>query len=172
MRDHWWWRPGWRTGRSFYTWHITFADQPGAHDLAAGYSPALAGLPVIDPVPSRWLHLTLQGIGFTDEVTGADVDRIVSAARARCARLTPCTVTIGPARVDPETIQLPVRPPAPLAALRLAVRGAIGDVWGRDHVPEAASGFRPHVSLGFQTTSASRRCWAGHVTSTPSARPD
>jgi hypothetical protein len=23
-RDHWWWRPGWHKGRSFYTWHITF----------------------------------------------------------------------------------------------------------------------------------------------------
>ncbi|MGH3777668.1 MAG: hypothetical protein ACRDRR_18385 [Pseudonocardiaceae bacterium] len=34
MRDHWWW-PGWRVGRSSYTWHVTFDDQPAVHRLAA-----------------------------------------------------------------------------------------------------------------------------------------
>jgi len=33
MIDHWWWRPGWSVGRKFYTWHLTFADQPQAHRL-------------------------------------------------------------------------------------------------------------------------------------------
>ncbi|MDT5026262.1 MAG: hypothetical protein QOE61_2688, partial [Micromonosporaceae bacterium] len=28
LRDHWYWRPGWSVGRRFYTWHLTFADQP------------------------------------------------------------------------------------------------------------------------------------------------
>lgn len=149
MRDHWWWRPGWRIGRSFYTWHVTFSDQPDVGDLAAGYAPVLATLPGLDPVPRRWLHLTLQGIGFSDEVTRSDVDRIVSATRVRCARLAPPTVTIGPARVDPETVQLPVRPPAPLTELRRAVRRAIGDVWGLEHVPESEDGFHPHVTLGY-----------------------
>lgn len=153
MRDHWWWRPGWKIGRSFYTWHITFADQPGAHELVAEYSPALATLPILDPVPLRWLHLTLQGIGFTDEVTRTDVDRILSAAQTRCAQLAPFTVTIGPVQVDPETIQMPVHPAEPLATLRLAIRHAIGDVWGHDHVPEPENGFRPHVSLGYANSA-------------------
>jgi hypothetical protein len=39
MRDHWWWRPGWGVGRSFYTWHITFDDQPAVDRLAAEYAP-------------------------------------------------------------------------------------------------------------------------------------
>lgn len=153
MRDHWWWRPGWRKGRSFYTWHITFADPPGAHQLITEYAPVLAGLPMLDPVPPQWLHLTLQGIGFTDEITREDVNRIVSAAQARCQHLAPFTVTIGPARVDPETIQMPVHPVEPLAQLRLAIRNAIGDVWGQDNVPEPQNGFRPHVSLGYANAS-------------------
>ena len=149
MRDHWWWRPGWKIGRSFYTWHVTLADQPGARDLVSGYAPALAQLPMLDPVPLRWLHLTLQGIGFTDEVTRTDAERIVTAARARCARLAPFTATIGPAHVDPETVQMPVRPIEPLAELRIAIRHAIGDVWGEDNVPEPENEFRPHISLGY-----------------------
>ncbi|MDQ2588373.1 hypothetical protein CKY47_31295 [Saccharothrix yanglingensis] len=153
MRDHWWWRPGWVTGRSFYTWHVTFADQPGAQRLVADYAPVLAGLPQLDPVPARWLHLTLQGVGFTDEVDRHDIDLIVGAARKRCAELEPITVTIGPAYVDPETIQMPARPLEPLADLRLAIRAAIGDIWGTDHVPEPKAGFRAHVSLGYSNTA-------------------
>lgn len=149
MRDHWWWRPGWRTGRSFYTWHITFADQPEAASLVAEYAPVLDGLPMLDPVPLRWLHLTMQGVGFTDEVVRADLERIIAAAQKRCAAMQPFTVAIGPAHVDPETIQMPVRPVEPLVAVRQAIRDAIGDVWGTDNVPETADGWRPHVSLGY-----------------------
>ena len=153
MRDHWWWRPGWREGRSFYTWHVTLADQPGARNLVERYAPTLAALRVLDPVPLQWLHLTLQGVGFTDEVDRSDVDRIVSAARDRCRQLAPFTVTIGPAHVDPETIQMPVRPLEPLSELRLALRRAIGDVWGEHNVPEPEDGFRPHVSLGYSNSA-------------------
>jgi hypothetical protein len=67
MRDHWWWRPGWRVGRSFYTWHVTFANQPAAHQLASDYTPVLAKLPMLDPIPVRWLHLTTQGIDHVPE---------------------------------------------------------------------------------------------------------
>jgi hypothetical protein len=87
MRDHWWWQPGWRVGRSLYTWHVTFNDQPAVHQLAADYAPVLNDLPTLDPVPVRWLHLTMQGIGFTDEVDRADVDAITDAARDRCAAI-------------------------------------------------------------------------------------
>ncbi|MBW4722311.1 2'-5' RNA ligase family protein [Saccharothrix obliqua] len=153
MCDHWWWRPGWETGRSFYTWHITFADQPGTQRLVDDYAPVLAALPQIDPIPVRWLHLTLPGIGFTEEVDLHDIDLIVDAARERCAELEPITVTIGPAHVDPESIQMPARPLRPLADLRLAIRAAIGDVRGTDNVPEAEAGFRAHVSLGYSNTA-------------------
>ncbi|WHT23396.1 2'-5' RNA ligase family protein [Crossiella sp. CA-258035] len=153
MRDHWWWRPGWRVGRSFYTWHVTFADQPDAQRLVADYEPVLALLPVLDPIPVRWLHLTLQGIGFTDEVARDDVDRIVAAAQRRCAELEPITATLGPAQVDPEGVQMPALPLHSLAKLRLEIRAAIGDVWGQDNVPEPEEGFRAHVSLGYSNTA-------------------
>lgn len=153
MRNHWWWRPGWKVGRSFYTWHFTFADQPSVHQLVDDYAQLLSTLPTLDPVPVRWLHLTTQGIGFTDEVSRGDVDRIVVAARNRCAELKPFSVTLGPSDVDPEVIFLPVRPVTPLAQVRDAIRDAIGDVWGQDNVPEPADGFRPHVSLAYSNAA-------------------
>lgn len=153
MRDHWWWRPGWEVGRSFYTWHVTFADQPGAHQLVEDYAPVLKDLPMFDPIPVRWIHLTTQGIGFTDEVDKIDVDKIVDAVRRRCAKVEPFSVTLGPARVDPEALMLPVRPVEPVALLRHAIREGIGDVWGADNVPESAEGFNPHVSLGYSNAA-------------------
>ncbi|AXX28491.1 hypothetical protein APASM_1126 [Actinosynnema pretiosum subsp. pretiosum] len=117
------------------------------------YAPVLGQLPMLDPVPVKWLHLTLQGTGFTDEVSRGDVDQIVEAARTRCAALKPFALTIGPAHVDPETIQMPGRPLEPVAKLRLAIRAAIGDVWGVGNVPEREDGFRAHVSLGYSNAA-------------------
>ncbi len=140
-------------GRSFYTWHVTFDDQPAVHRLAADYAPVLDDLPTLDPIPVRWLHLTMQGIGFTDEVSRADVDAVADAARHRCAALAPFTITLGPARVDPEALMLPVRPVEPVTRLRATIRAAIADVWEPDNVPEDADGFRPHVSLAYSNAT-------------------
>ena len=148
VRDHWYWRPGWRKGRSFYTWHITFADQPGATRLVTAYQPLIDALPGITPVPLKWLHLTMQGVGFADRVELRDLDAIIEAAESRCAAASPFTVTIGPAQVDPETVQLPVRPVEPLQDLRNRIRAAIADVWGPDSTPELPD-LRPHISLGY-----------------------
>ncbi|WP_285741518.1 2'-5' RNA ligase family protein [Lentzea sp. NBRC 105346] len=170
MRDHWWLRPGWKVGRSFYTWHVTFADQPEAQQLVEHYAPVLAKLPMLDPVPVEWLHLTLQGIGFTDELDRGDVDRIVVAAQKRCADLARFTVTIGSAHVDPETTQMPARPLEPPAELRLVIRAAIGDVWGPENVLELEEGFRAHLSLGYSNAAGPaepvRDALAAHPAST------
>ncbi|MGH3625360.1 MAG: 2'-5' RNA ligase family protein [Sciscionella sp.] len=153
MRNHWWWRPGWKLGRSFYTWHITFGGKSDVRALADSYVPLLANLPVLDRVPVRWLHLTVQGLGFTDEIDRTDVDAIVQATEHRLAELQPFTATIGPPQVDPETIHMPVQPVEPLRRLRAVTRGAIGDVWGDQNVPEMAEGWRPHVTLGYSNAA-------------------
>jgi 2'-5' RNA ligase len=95
----------------------------------------------------------MQGIGFTDEVSRADVDAIADAAQDRCAALAPFTIALGPARVDPEALLLPVHPVEPVTRLRAAIRAAIADVWGPDNVPEGADGFRPHVSLAYSNAA-------------------
>jgi 2'-5' RNA ligase len=153
MADHWWWRPGWRPGRRMYTWHFTFNGQPDIHALAAGYEARLAGLPGLDLVPARWLHLTTQGVGFTDEVSDSDVAAIIDAARSRLAALSPAEVTLGPARVSPEAILLDVAPVTGLEAIRAGLRSAISDVWSSDQVPEAKE-WTPHVSVAYSSTTA------------------
>lgn len=151
--DHWWWRPGWAVGRRFYAWHITFPGPEGAQlrRFAAEYRAALKALPGLDLIPDQWLHLTMQGLGFTDEVEQHDVDAIVTAAHARLAAVAPFTLTFDRAGVDPEAVLWEVDPAGP-AAVRDAVRAAIGDVWAT--VPEPADGFVAHVSAAYSNTVA------------------
>lgn len=150
MRTHWWWRPGWREGRRFYTWHLTFDGQDDVHRLAADYRAALAplGPDVLTLIPDQWLHLTMQGIGFVDEVPKATVDSIVAAARQHLAAVRAFDMTLGPdAVLDQEAVLLSAQPAEPVHEVRNAIRAAIGDIV--EEVPEQANGFRPHVSVAY-----------------------
>lgn len=153
--DHWWWRPGWYQGRSFYTWHITFADQPEIQRLLSEYTTAISKFHTMDLVDRDGLHLTIQGIGFTDEVERSDVEQIIQAARRRCSELEPITLQIGPPIVDRETVQMPAQPPDPVVSLRLTLRQAIADVWGSENIPEEMIGFHPHVTLAYSNGTSS-----------------
>jgi 2'-5' RNA ligase len=151
VRNHWWWRPGWKVGRRFYTWHLTFAGQDALHALVAAYQAQLAELPGLDLIPPEWLHLTTQGVGFTDEVSDQDITAIAEAAQRRLAKLSPVRLTFDRAVIRPsgEAIALPPEPADAVRAIRLAVRDAIAEVWGANRVPEAAEGFEPHVSIAY-----------------------
>jgi 2'-5' RNA ligase len=103
-------------------------------------------------VPAEWLHLTVQGIGFADEVAAGEVERIVAAVARRCAALAPVRLTLGPAELQQEGVWLPVAPPTAVRRLRAAVRAGIAEVWGAGRVPEPTGGFTPHVSLAHSNT--------------------
>ncbi|MGH8903805.1 MAG: 2'-5' RNA ligase family protein [Egibacteraceae bacterium] len=153
MRDHWWWRPGWRVGRRFYTWFLTFEGQHDVRRLAQVYQDRL-DVQSLDLVPLEWLHLTMQGVGFVDEVNAEEVERVASAAAVRCACLGSLTLTLGPARATSEGVVLDVAPTEPVCALRETLRAAIADVWSVDRVPETGREFVPHVSLAYSNTAA------------------
>ncbi len=148
ITDHWWWRPGWRPGRRMYTWHATFADLPAVRDLAAQAQARLAGLPGLDLVPAQWLHLTMQGIGFTDEVPDADLAALVDATRRHLADAEPPRVRIGPARVASEGVLLGVAPVDGLTKVRDGLRAAIAETWPTAAVPEPAE-WMPHISVAY-----------------------
>ncbi|TDC37657.1 2'-5' RNA ligase family protein [Micromonospora sp. 15K316] len=152
IRNHWYWRPGWGIGSRFYTWHITFDGQPEIEHLTDQYRALLSQQPSLDVIPNQWLHLTMQGIGFVQDVAPEDIDAIVAAARTRSAQLAPFKLTIGAPHVDPESIQIAVDPVEPVRQLRTAIRAAIADVWGSDRVPEPAEPYNPHLSLAYTNT--------------------
>ena len=131
-----------------YAWHVTFRDQPAMQDLAARAGSVLRDVPWLEPVPGLWLHLTMQDIGFSDEVSGDDLAAVTAAARTRLAAVSPAVVSIGPARVLDEGIACDAHPAAALSPARDAVRAAIGDVRGPAGLPGQADWW-PHVSLAY-----------------------
>ncbi|MFG2811997.1 2'-5' RNA ligase family protein [Streptomyces sp. NPDC048410] len=151
LRNHWWWRPGWSVGRRFYTWHLTWEGQDDVHRLAAEYRDALAPFAgELTLIPDRWLHLTMQGIGFVGEVAERDVRAVADAASERLAAVPAFDVRVGPHVLAPEAILLPAHPAGPVTEVREAIRGAIGDVL--HDVPEKPTGFRPHVSVAYSAS--------------------
>ena len=137
-----------------YTFHVTFADQPAVHELAAQARQRLAHLDGLDLVPDRWLHLTMQGVGFTDEVTDTDLAAIIIAASARLAKASPVVATLAPPRVASEGIACGVGPDRALTPARDALRAAIGEVWGSGLVPEEPE-WSPHVSIAYASADRS-----------------
>ncbi|MFK0181699.1 2'-5' RNA ligase family protein [Streptomyces xanthochromogenes] len=151
MRNHWYWRPGWNVGRRFYTWHLTFEEQPDVHRFAAAYREALAPVDGLDLIPDRWLHLTMQGIGFVGEIAPSDVRAVADAATKRLAQVPAFDAAFSTPIVDPEAILVPIHPAAPVRAVRDAIRAAIGEIL--PEVPESAADFTPHVSIGYSNAT-------------------
>lgn len=153
-RDHWWWRPGWRKGRSFYTWHITFSSSDPIRQIVSSYAPAISRINTLDPVGIDGIHLTLQGIGFTDEISGADIKGVIVSTLRRCAQLEPIKAKVDEPRIDEEALHMNVHPVEQIARVKLALRNGIGDVWGHENVPESMEGFRPHITLAYSNGAA------------------
>ena len=154
-RDHWWWRPGWRKGRSFYTWHITFPSSDPIRQIVSSYAPIISGISTLDPVEFDGIHLTLQGIGFTDEVSRVDIERIVASTLPRCAQLEPIKARLDEPRIDEEALHMNVHPVEQIAHVKLTLRNGIGDVRGHRNIPESMEDFRPHITLAYSNGIAS-----------------
>ncbi|KAB1129463.1 2'-5' RNA ligase family protein [Micromonospora sp. AMSO12t] len=155
VRNHWWWRPGWHVGRRFYAFHITFDNQPTLYDLATAYRTTLAEKPSLTLIPDRWLHLTMQGVGFADELAPDVVGRIAAEARSMLTSVPAFDVEFGPIVVADEAIVMPAEPAEPIRELRRLTRQAISRVLGEDQVAEDADRFRPHVSVAYITADGS-----------------
>ncbi|MFK4083348.1 2'-5' RNA ligase family protein [Kribbella sp. NPDC020789] len=154
--DHWWWRPGWQVGTRFYAWHInTFEDAVPLHSLAAQYQAELSTVAGLDMIPRQWLHMTMQGVGFVEDVSSAQVDALLAAARARLGEVEPVRARFQRPVVRPEAVILPPEPVEPIQQIRYVVRAAIADVFGADGVPEAAEGYLPHISVAYVSTPQS-----------------
>jgi len=155
VRNHWWWRPGWETGRRFYAFHVTFEGQPELYRLIDGYRQALAETQTVTLIPDRWLHLTMQGVGFADEIEPRTVARIADEARAELARAPSVEAKFEGFVVADEAIVVPAEPPEPIRSLRSATRKAIGHVLCAHRVSEDPQRFRPHVSAAYIRESGS-----------------
>ncbi|MBF8192436.1 2'-5' RNA ligase family protein [Nonomuraea sp. K274] len=153
VRSHWWPRQGWRPGRLIHTWHLTFEHAPQLHQLAERYQTALASIDGHNPIPAQWLHLTVQSVGFVDEVTEERLDQVTKAVAVRLGQLHSVELTFHRPVVIGEAVVLGPAPAEPLHQIWNEIRNGIADVTGNaPTAAEQAKGFHPHVSLTYFNT--------------------
>jgi len=152
LENHFWWRPGWRPGRAYLTWHVL----PGSR-IADALAPARAVVERIDhlaAVPPARLHITGPGVGFLDEV-GPRADAVVRAARDQLVRVPRFEAVLGEPVVGRHGVAVPVTS-GPWLDLRRQVRDAVRAAGltppGADDEP-----YWPHLSLAYATGPADRR---------------
>ncbi|MEO3875266.1 2'-5' RNA ligase family protein [Nonomuraea sp. B12E4] len=149
VRSHWWPRTGWRPGRLVYTWHLTFEHAPRLHRLAERYQSALAATEGHNPIPVSWLHLTVQSVGFVDEVSGERLARVIEAVSARLGELKPVELTFHRPTVVGEAVVLVPAPAEPVRQIWREIRAGIAEVSDGGASAQQAKDFHPHVSLTY-----------------------
>ncbi|MEV5895793.1 2'-5' RNA ligase family protein [Nonomuraea fuscirosea] len=158
VRSHWWPREGWWPGRLVYTWHLTFEGAPQLHRLAERYQQALAAVGGHDPVPAQWLHLTVQSVGWVDEVSDERLEQVIRAVAVRLGRLAPVEVTFDRPAVMGEGVALTPAPAEPLREIWGEIRNGVAEVAGEAPMAaEQVEGFHPHVSLTYINTPGMAR---------------
>lgn len=143
--DHWWWRPGWGPGIRYYTFHLTFEDAPDLHAAARSTAERLTAADAVGPVPTHWLHLTMTGVGFVDEVDADALEAVLDETFRRSAAVAAEPLRFDRAFVYDEGVGLASRPAAWLYELKRIQSEAVASV--RDVANDGR--FQPHVSLAY-----------------------
>ncbi len=159
-RDYWRQRPGWRAGCDFYACQLTLEDQPGLRDLIRRYQGAITGPGHMYLIPARWLHVTMQPIGFADEIGAADLAALADQIGERLRDLSAPTGTFHRPTVSRRAAYLAAEPREPIRRVRLAMYDAVAAALGPERFglarPDPAA-FRPHVSFVYADGEGSAR---------------
>ncbi len=148
LRDHWQWLPQWAEDRPCLLWYLTFESEPDLSRQAEQVQAHLRDVSRVDVVPLPWLHLTLDDVGFVDELTSDQITTVVRAAREAVAGWVPPAMTLGPVSAMEDAVVLAAGPAPGLRDLRDRLRQATTQVLG----PVALSvldEFWPHVTLAY-----------------------
>lgn len=152
LRDHWQWRPEWASDRPCLLWYLTFESQPELTRKAEQAQARLRGVSTVDVVPAAWLHLTLDDVGFADELAPEEVEDVIATARGAVADWSPPPITLGPVASMGDAVVLRADPADDLGELRGRLRAVTTTVLGRE-IPSRLRPFWPHVTLAYLNDS-------------------
>lgn len=146
MVNHWD-RPWWKPGRAAYYWYLTFDNEHELHDLAHRCQRAVGG-PHLDLVGISELHMTLEGVGFVEDVDPDSLDRVKREANSALQDSPSFTVEIGPLAGSSGALSFSAAPRDRISSLR-------ADLVEASHTAGLALGaraddtFRPHVGIAY-----------------------
>jgi 2'-5' RNA ligase len=111
---------------------------------------------ILDLVPAEWLHVTMQGIVFTDQIDAIELARVTDSLRGRLAERPRPTVTFHGYKIVKEAVYLEATSTGSLDELQLAVYDAVAAVLPPRVFTRRRPqrGFKPHVSFGYVNSDA------------------
>ncbi|MEV0773386.1 2'-5' RNA ligase family protein [Nocardia salmonicida] len=96
----------------------------------------------VDPVPLDALHITMIGVGSTDDVAEKHIDGLISVAREHLSDVRPFDLTVGPLSGSRSAIRFSVAPWDPLLELHQLLSTCTGEVL---RSVASAARIRPHL---------------------------
>jgi 2'-5' RNA ligase len=136
-------------GTRFYAFHLAVGESADLARLVAVYQEALRDMVGFDPIPREWLHITMQGLAFVDDISAEDLASVVKTARTALAQLEPFTLVFNRPLIRPEALVLVPEDVKPLNDLRNTVRSAIENALGQGTLDLGSTDFQPHVSFAY-----------------------
>ncbi|MFE9786523.1 2'-5' RNA ligase family protein [Nocardia salmonicida] len=152
LRDHWTVKQ-WAPGRMGYYWYLTF-DDADLIERAAECQQALA-IGGVDPVPLDALHITMMGIGSTDDVAEGQIDGLISVAREHLSDVKPFDLAVGPLSGSRSAIRFSVAPWDPLLELHQLLSTCTEEVLRSVASPSSPARFRPHLGIAYNNIDRS-----------------
>jgi 2'-5' RNA ligase len=139
----------WPRGREDYHWHVLPGTELARDHLARPYR-ELTAWPGLMPVRPEHMHVTVQHLAPTAEITSAEVEAIATLVAERCAYIAPFAVTASRAQAWETSIVCPLRPGYLLATLwQVTTSAAMEITGGRLGIHPAV--YHPHLTLAYAT---------------------
>jgi 2'-5' RNA ligase superfamily len=149
LTNHWE-RPGWTDDRKSYHWLLALGNEPELAALARRCQASLGDFPTLDLVPPDALRLTLQRVGFTDEVDSAQLQALADTTARRCADHASFELRIGWLAGSQGAIRFTAFPLETVVHLRQIVLETLTDVCSpTTDQPTKSAAFWPHVSIAY-----------------------
>jgi len=145
-QNHWWWREGWGPGTRYLTWHLSFEGATPLHEAAQRACEALSTVPGVDVVPVEWLHLTMTGVGHSDDFDSSSLKEHVDSVLSAASRTSVIPLVFDRLFIYQEGVCLSATSPG-LQELRTLQSELVSAAGGP--VPDPDEVFYPHVSLGY-----------------------
>jgi 2'-5' RNA ligase len=151
LNDHRTWRAEWTAERPCLYWYLIF-DPTSWPQPVHRASAALGTYPWLDPIPVRWLHLTLTDVAFADEVDGGTVDSVVAEVAGALASHPPLRLRLQGLVAMSSAVAMVADPLQPLRRLHEAVGEATCRTVGQACRGMHRAALWPHVSLAYANT--------------------
>jgi 2'-5' RNA ligase len=137
----------WPAGRRDLHWHILPSEEE-AKALTEPYRHVVS-TPGLNPVPARWLHITVLHAGPEADTSQAEIDAMVDKVRAAAVEVEPFELTLFPPAVGTVALECAGYPGAPARRLWELTATASQQVMGDGRFTLIPASYYPHTSVAY-----------------------